>query len=195
MRSLNHDIACRANIEDNCTGHFWEGRFESQALLDKQALISCMAYVDLNPIRAGMADAPEQSDFTSVKQRIKQSKHKQRSQKDSSSKEVPRLLGFSGRLDDNHGLPFSLDDYLNLVDWSGRAIHPGKKGKMPGDTPSILIRLGIAPDELVYRLSKKRRGFYHVVGKASTIRNALNELGAGFLKGTSAANRLFPQLK
>ena len=189
MRSLNHDIACRANAEDNCTGHFWEGRFKSQALLDEQALISCMAYVDLNPIRAGIADTPEQSDFTSIQQRIEQSNPETESLADA----IPRLLGFSGRLDDDQGLPFSLEDYLSLVDWSGRAIHPNKSGKISDEIPPILIRLGIAPDELIYRLSKKRHGFYHVVGKASTIRGVLNELGASFLKGISAANRLFPQ--
>jgi len=55
MKMLNQDIAFKANAEDNCKGHFFESRFKSQALLDERALLTAMAYVDLNPNQWGQS--------------------------------------------------------------------------------------------------------------------------------------------
>ncbi len=71
MKCLNEPIARQANKLDGCTGHFWEGRYRSQALLPEEALLSCMTYVNLNPVRAGMAKTPKASEYTSVRERIR----------------------------------------------------------------------------------------------------------------------------
>ena len=69
MRCLNEYIARRANEEDHCTWRFWEGWFKSQALLDQASLLACMAYVDLNPVRAGLATSLAASDLISAQKR------------------------------------------------------------------------------------------------------------------------------
>ena len=71
MGQLNEFIARAANKEDEVKGRFWESRFKCQALLDEAAIAACMVYVDLNPIRAGRAETPEESDFTSIQERIR----------------------------------------------------------------------------------------------------------------------------
>ncbi|MES1189684.1 MAG: alpha-amylase family glycosyl hydrolase [Steroidobacter sp.] len=70
MRGVNETIARMANDEENLKGRFWEGRYKSQALLDEAALLTCMAYVDLNPVRANITDDLVTSDFTSIQQRL-----------------------------------------------------------------------------------------------------------------------------
>lgn len=71
MSLLNQHIARKANKEDECTGRFWEGRFKSQALLTEKAILSCMSYVDLNPIRAGFSSCLKGSSHTSICRRLK----------------------------------------------------------------------------------------------------------------------------
>ena len=131
MRALNEPIARQANKEDKCTGHFWEGRFKSQALLDEGALLSCMAYVDLNPVRAGIAPTPEQSSFTSIQQRIKAALK---------GEQPSALLPFTGneQQEKTSGISFSLKDYLTLVDETGRVLREDKRGAIDAKTAQIL---------------------------------------------------------
>jgi len=70
MRCLCERIARAANHEDGSCGRFWAGRFKSVALLDEAAILACSVYVDLNPIRAGLATTPEESAYTSGRDRI-----------------------------------------------------------------------------------------------------------------------------
>ena len=71
---------------------FWEGRFKSQALLDEQAVVSCMMYVDLNPIRAEMAKSLQNSDFTSIQERINHYKKQSTSENTKQATYQPKQL-------------------------------------------------------------------------------------------------------
>jgi REP element-mobilizing transposase RayT len=74
MRCLAEPIARRANREDECKGRFWEGRYKCQVLCDERALLAAMAYVDLNPIRAGITERLDASAHTSVRERVEASR-------------------------------------------------------------------------------------------------------------------------
>ena len=116
MRRLNETVARLANEEDQCSGHFWEGRFKSQALLDEKALAACMAYVDLNPVRAAMAKTPEASGYTSVKKRVE--KAKEARTPNHPKQQAYGLMPFAGnpRQDMPEGIQMRLTDYLDLVE-------------------------------------------------------------------------------
>ncbi|MGR5354140.1 transposase [Vibrio sp. DNB22_19_2] len=148
MRNLNEYVAREANKEEGCKGRFWEGRFKSQALLDEQALLSCMAYVDLNPIRADMAQTLEESEFTSIYERI----HSVCSLSDKGngqSNVLPRkgLFGFLGgqRVQRPcNGVEFSLLDYLSLLEELGQQIKPNKRGYIPPQNQTILQKFHLS---------------------------------------------------
>ncbi|MFT5505396.1 MAG: REP element-mobilizing transposase RayT, partial [Gammaproteobacteria bacterium] len=153
MKCLNEPIARQANKEDGCTGHFWESRYKSQALLSEEALLSCMAYVDLNPIRAGMCNTPEESDHTSIKERIAPSFDLKKATDDEIKRQrlqrfdlpLKPLALFEGNVTSQAqvGILFSLKDYLQLVDVTGRMIRDDKRSAIPINLPPILERLSI----------------------------------------------------
>jgi hypothetical protein len=157
MRCLNQTIARQANLEDKCTGKFWECRFTSQALKTEEALLSCMAYVDLNPIRAGIAEIPEASEYTSIQERInpvfnlKQSVKRQAQIGDllDFKTALKPLLHFEGSVTNRAqtGILCAWQDYLELVDWTGRVIRNDKRGFIKAELPPILERLQISQDQ------------------------------------------------
>jgi hypothetical protein len=71
MRLLSQNIAQRANKEDGEVGKFFQARYRTVRLLDETAILACAAYVDLNPIRAALAETIEDSDFTSAQKRCR----------------------------------------------------------------------------------------------------------------------------
>ena len=202
MRCLNEPIARMANAEDNASGRFWEGRFKSQALLDEAALIAAMAYVDLNPIRAGMAQTPEESDYTAIQQRILERDPEIAGRKPDAIEKVPedlqtaigKLMPFADQTPDNseRAIPYEIRDYLELVDWSGRAVIEGKRGSIPDNLPPILQRLKIDPAAYVKFINRSEKSrFSNFIGPVEAMRNLADQFGKSFLKGQTAAAQLF----
>ena len=153
MKAINEYIARMANEEDKCTGHFWESRFKSQALLDERALLTCMAYVDLNPIRAAMAKDLKGSDFTSIKERIDNTN--------------TWLSGF-GKGDND--LPFYLSSYIDLVYETGRFLRHDKHGFISQKTAKAIDEVGINPDAWLDELKGFKSIGFSAVGTAEQLK-------------------------
>ncbi|MGF1760602.1 Mobile element protein [Photobacterium sagamiensis] len=166
MRELNLDIATQANKEDKCTGHFWEGRFKCQALLDEQALAAAMVYVDLNPIRAGIAKTPEKSDYTSIKARLQALKDEKLT--------APSLCPFIGNPTNSiiKGIPMRLMDYIELVDWTGRQLRENKTGYIESTIPPILHRLSIEQQDWIKACTQLERQRALLIGSSQSIQIA-----------------------
>ena len=173
-----------------------------QALLDDAAVIAAMAYVDLNPIRAGMAETPEQSDFSSIQQRILEQDAEIAEPDGEAISDLPedlqvaigRLLPFADQADPDRDrcIPYSITDYLELVDWSGRAVAEGKRGKIPDRLPPILSRLDLDPDNYARFIRREQKSRFHAfIGSVESMRDRAKDFGRSFLKGQAAAAELF----
>ena len=133
----------RAGAVDGCTGRFWEGRFKSQALLGEAALLVVMAYVDVNPARAGLAASIGEAAFNSGQQ---------------------GLLAVVIRGDEDTGLPFNLQNYLDRLVTSGRAVHPRRRGLIPTSTPNLLTALGLDTSDWLATVCELPARFHLFVG-------------------------------
>lgn len=173
MRYLNEFIARKANAEDDCKGRFWEGRFKSQALLDDHALLSCMIYVDLNPARAGIAEDLEHSDFTSIQERIRVYKAANRSPKSNSRIQQPsHLSSFAGGSKSNEtagSIHFTLEDYIDLTDWTGRCVRADKRGSIRPQAPTSLSKLNLDEATWLHFCNRVQRSHPVAVGDNSSL--------------------------
>ena len=220
MRCLSEPIARRANKEDGVSGRFFEGRFKCQKLLDEAAILACSVYVDLNPVRAGMAETPEASAHTSAYERIQG-----RQLRDEASATQPRASGVRGRagrrprLSDRDGwlcpvsvdgdpaaqaranaarrasnkgfLSMGLDDYLRILDWTGRQVRRDKRGAIPNELAPILERLGMSAEFWLDTVTNFGRWFHRAAGRVSLLADEAARAGKRWLQGVSRCQQAF----
>jgi len=184
MRELNESIARMANKEDKCTGRFWEGRFKSQALLDEAALVLCMAYVDLNPVRAKMEVTPETSKHTSIKTRIEVAKANQ-----AQPKTLFPFIGYE-REDQPEGLPYKLTDYLELIDLTGRIMKEDKRGNIDVSLAPILQRINLTSEQWLEVTTGFEKHFKAAAGSESYLAEYCEHTELQRRSGLSACKRL-----
>lgn len=180
MRMIAEPIARRANAEDQTAGRFWQGRFKAVKLLDEAAVLACAAYVDLNPIRAGLCETLEQSEHTSARRRIASEPTPANSQTRPDGWLAPVALqeadaapgpepDCGGRRASTKGfLPLSTCEYLQLVEWTGRQFVRGKS-RIPDHVPPLLARLGIDATDWLSLAGNFGRLFHRVAGSARSV--------------------------
>ncbi len=254
MRCLNEWLARKANAEDECTGRFWEGRFRCQLLEDEGAVLACMAYVDLNPVRAKMATCLEESRLTSVHDRIcakrarlrleasrkglcptrsggrgsrgdaearrkKQAEPTDEQTKlmDEARKEADRdtwLCRFGDRVKgcaprDSHVegyaprdtveagggahtvLAMRFEEYLELLEWTGRCLVEGKQGSIPGAALPVLERMDLEVENWVETVERYGSIYHRVAGKVENLKRKALELGQRWVSGQGKSRWVF----
>lgn len=230
MAALCEPIARRANREDKVTGRFWEGRFKSQAVLDEAAALACSMYIDLNPIRAGLADTPETAPFTAAYERIAARRQGCEAAaaacgSDSTAMDccphrsvgcapaptrcaddwlspIPASgllpLGAIGearlspyRASQQGFLPLDLNEYLELLDWTGRQVRSDKHGLIPAGLQPILERLQINVEGWVQTVTHLGRRFHRAIGRPPSLAARAAGSGKRWLHGISASRAVF----
>ena len=182
MKSLSEPIARRANEEDKVTGRFWEGRFKCQALLSEKSILAAMTYVDLNPVRAKIANNIATSCYTSVKVRNKQL----RKNPERANQPIMPLVGVR-----SFNLPdISEADYIELVDFTGRELHPGKRGKIEASKPKALTKLGLDRNHWTTRVKGIGSGYWRVIGELEELIDKAKEISQRALFGIGFARIL-----
>ena len=209
MGILCEYVARRSNREDNCQGSFWESRYKCRNLADEGAILVCGIYVDLNQIRVGEASTPESSRHTSAYDRICARQQRQLAQQGATDLvpigeapdgwmceltldqraplNDPRWLTSASarRASDKGLLPVRLDDYLQLLDASGRIVREGKSGAIPSHLQPILDRLGIRPEMWSALVTGYDEMFGHVVGGFAEVSQRAARAGRRWCRGQS----------
>jgi REP element-mobilizing transposase RayT len=176
MKCLKEPLSRLANREDHTRGAFFEGRFKSVAILDEESLLATCAYIDLNPIAAGIAELPETSEHTSIRERVEHVKAQGRIQdlQEARRGSVAGSAAAAG-LEESHWLcpiedrrrlgsaregmleGFSLGNYLLMVDYTGRLFREGKAA-ISRELAEIFQRIGTTAETWQARLEKLRKG-------------------------------------
>jgi hypothetical protein len=201
MRCLAERIARQANKEDGCTGRFWEGRYKCQRLLDNASVLACSVYVDLNPIRAGVATMPENSRFTSAYDRIHSKDMKGNSAKARDAWLSP--VEADSRLDDlnpqragcrasNRGfLDMKLDEYLGLLDWTCRQAQSDQQTDVPVDLQPLLVRSHVSAEMWTETVLNFGRWFHRAAGRQANLSHEAARHGRRWLAGIRHSRKAF----
>jgi REP element-mobilizing transposase RayT len=187
MKSLSEPIARRANAEDKVNGRFWQGRFKAQLIKDDRGFLAAMTYVDLNPVRAKIANGVSTSKHTGVRLRNKAIRKEPR-------KATQRMLPLFG-YQSAHCPRITEADYIELVDATGRMIVPGKRGAIHKAEPTALTKLGLNPNHWSAKVKGVGSGYRRVIAGLEDLTELAKEWKQRSVFGIGLARTLEAMLK
>lgn len=203
MKMVKEPIARRANLEDGTTGHFWEGRFHCARVLDPAGLLACCVYYDLNGVRAGLAQAPEEFDFCSIQDRV----FVRQAFMGGVTLEGENLGGLldrpvSSMKHEEDGIwlkpiqnhpestrdgmfGIALDTYLEIVDAVGRIKRGEARGVIPSHLAPILDRLRLEGDAWIKSVQRHTGRIYGTaIGLASSLAREAKRRGQSTVRSS-----------
>ncbi len=139
--TAHHRYAKRVNAIHDWRGHLWQERFYS-VVMDETHTLAAMRYVEMNPVRAGLCERPDEWMWSSVHGNIGK-----RNDEMLDESEVRNIISdwksflaedeSSGLIDSlraqtNTGRPSGGDQFIDVLERkTGRRIRPGKPGPAP----------------------------------------------------------------
>ncbi|QOC21577.1 transposase [Wenzhouxiangella sp. AB-CW3] len=195
MKALNEPIARRANREDNCKGKFWESRYKCQALLEEHAVLSCMAYVDLNPVRAAICDTLIESDHTTIQRRLRERKGLIGRIKPRRSIRARQLKPVAG-LDADALMAMTESSYIELVQWTGEQARWDKRGKLKPiiegkqAAPADIWQIADNPKQWLRQVQGTESLYFRAIGSAEALMAKAAELGQVWMKGVASESAI-----
>ena len=172
MKSIAEPIARRANAEDQVKGRFWEGRFKCQALLNDRAVLAAMAYVDLNPVRAKIANGIPDSKYTAAQLRFEEMS-KRPSLAHTPIEPVFGIKSFNAPT-------ITTAEYLELIDFTGRTVAPNKRGKIDATQPRVLQAMNLTSAHWTANVNGVGSGYWRLVGTVIEIKEKASAVGQKF---------------
>ena len=172
-------------------GKFWESRYKCQALLEDHAVLSCMAYVDLNPARAAMCDTLDESDHTTIQRRLRE--REQLTKRRLAGKNLlKRPLKPVAGLDADALLDMTESSYIALVQWTGEQPRSDKRGNLkplteqPTAAPADIWQVASHPRVWLRQVQGTESHYYRAIGSAEALMAKAKALGQAWMKGVAS---------